>query len=170
MALTPEGILAALEAVKDPEIPTVSVVDLGLIYAVRVDGEAVEVDFAPTFVGCPALAAMEREIVERVQALGARSVRVRRIYRPPWTPDRMNERARAALRELGIAPPPAAPVEGAQPAAHPLSPEPAALEPVPCPFCGSTQTRMENLFGPTSCRALFYCQACRQPFEAFKPV
>ncbi len=158
--LTREAILAALEAVKDPEIPTVSVVDLGLIYDVRVGDDIVEVDFAPTFVGCPALHVMEREIVERIQALGARRVQVRRIYRPPWTPDRMSERARQALRELGIAPP--------QPSAGEITPE--LLKGVPCPFCGSANTRMENLFGPTSCRALFYCEACRQPFEAFKPL
>ncbi len=158
--LTPEAIQAALEAVKDPEIPTVSIVDLGMIYGVRVDGEEVEVDFAPTFVGCPALHAIEREIVERITALGARRVRVRRVYRPPWTADRMNERARQALRELGIAPPRPAPAEITW----------AVLERVPCPFCGSMDTWMENLFGPTSCRALFYCHACQQPFEAFKPV
>ncbi len=158
--LTPEVIRAALEAVKDPEIPTVSIVDLGMIHGVRVDGEEVEVEFAPTFVGCPALHVIEREIVEQVTALGARRVRVRRVYRPPWTSDRMNERARRALQELGIAPPRPAPAEITW----------AALERVPCPFCGSTDTRMENLFGPTSCRALFYCHACQQPFEAFKPL
>ncbi|GBD09528.1 Putative 1,2-phenylacetyl-CoA epoxidase, subunit D [Candidatus Thermoflexus japonica] len=159
-ALTREAVLTALEAVKDPEIPTVSVVDLGLIYEVRVNGDEVEVDFAPTFVGCPALHVMEREIVERIQALGARRVQVRRVYRPPWTADRMNERARQALRELGIAPPRPVPAEITL----------AVFERLPCPFCGSTDTRMENLFGPTSCRALFYCNACQQPFEAFKPL
>jgi len=158
--LTRDTILAALETVKDPEIPTVSIVDLGLIYDVRVKDEEVEVDFAPTFVGCPALHAMEREIVERIQSLGAHSVRVRRVYRPPWTADRMNERARQALRELGIAPPRPAPAEITL----------TVFEKLPCPFCGSTDTRMENLFGPTSCRALFYCNTCQQPFEAFKPL
>ncbi len=158
--LTREAVLAALETVKDPEIPTVSVVDLGLIYDVRVRGEEVEVDFAPTFVGCPALHAMEREIVERIQALGARRVQVRRVYHPPWTADRMNERARHALRELGIAPPRPTPAEITL----------TVFEQLPCPFCGSTDTRMENLFGPTSCRALFYCNTCQQPFEAFKPL
>lgn len=158
--LNREAILAALEAVKDPEIPTVSIVDLGLIYDVRVSGEEVEVDFAPTFVGCPALHAMEQEIRERIQAMGARAVRVRRVYHPPWTADRMNERARQALRELGIAPPRPAPAEITL----------ALFEQLPCPFCGSTDTRMENLFGPTSCRSLFYCNTCQQPFEAFKPL
>jgi len=158
--LTHETIMAALEAVKDPEIPTVSIVDLGLIVAVRIQGDAVEVDLAPTFVGCPALHEIERAIVERIEALGARRVQVRRVYRPPWTADRMNERARQALRELGIAPPRPAPAE--------ITLE--VFEGLPCPFCGSTRTRMENLFGPTACRALFYCEACRQPFEAFKPL
>ncbi len=158
--LTRETILAALETVKDPEIPTVSIVDLGLIYDVRVKDEEVEVDFAPTFVGCPALHAMEQAIVERIQSLGARSVQVRRVYRPPWTADRMNERARQALRELGIAPPRPVPAEITL----------AVFEKLPCPFCGSNDTRMENLFGPTSCRALFYCNTCQQPFEAFKPL
>ncbi len=158
--LTREAVLAALEAVKDPEIPTVSIVDMGMVYEVRVDGDTVEVAFAPTFVGCPALHVMEREIVERVQALGARHVSVRRVYWPPWTSDRMNERARQALRELGIAPP--------QPASREITM--VLFEGLACPFCGSKDTQMENLFGPTSCRALFYCNACRQPFEAFKPL
>ena len=158
--LTPTDILQALDDVKDPEIPVVSVVELGIIRAVQVDGERVTVDMAPTFAGCPALAVMQSLVAERVRQLGATDVVVRLVLSPPWSSDWMTDSARAKLASFGLAP---APRHGGH---IPLMfPDDAR-----CPHCGSTDTTLKNSFGPTLCRALYYCHGCLQPFEQFKAL
>lgn len=161
-APTPAAVWAALDEVKDPEIPTVSVVELGIVHDVRVDGDTVTVLATPTYVGCPALGVISRAIAQRVAALpGVGAVRVDFVLDPPWTTERISAAGREKLRAFGIAPPPPL-----------ITPQPlAGLEAVPrCPFCGSGDTHLENVFGPTACRSIFYCDACKNPFEAVKPV
>ena len=145
----------ALSRVMDPEIPVCSITDLGLVEGVTVTDDAVEVTLLPTFVGCPALDAIRDDVSEAVEAIaGQRAVRVRYVYDPPWTTDRVTEAGREALRSFGIAP--AQPVTLLQIA-------------IPCPHCGSLATTIESDFGPTPCRTVRYCTSCRNPFEGFKP-
>ena len=153
----------ALAGVPDPEIPAVSVVDMGMIReVVAVDGKTTVV-VLPTFTGCPAIAEIVSDVrsaVERVE--GAGTVEVETSFDPPWTTDRITEDGRKRLTEFGLAPPTGnAPV---------LITEIGLPKAAKCPFCGSTDTKNENPFGPTPCRALYYCNACRNPFEQFKPV
>jgi ring-1,2-phenylacetyl-CoA epoxidase subunit PaaD len=157
----------ALAAVRDPEIPPVSITDLGVVEGVRVDQEVVQVDLLPTFVGCPALDVI-REDAERAVAAVAdgRRVEVRFVYTPPWTSDRITPEGREALRGYGLTPPPA---EAAGRTFVPLASLHRTEGSAACPFCGSVDTVLESAFGPTLCRATHFCRSCRNPFEAFKP-
>lgn len=158
--VTEREVWEALEAVKDPEIPVVSVVEMGIIQRVAVDDEAVRVTMTPTFTGCPAIDLMRDSIRERLAELGVANAEVDVSLDPPWTSDRITASGRAKLKTIGLAPP----------AAHGGIIEVDLLAPVHCPFCGSPNTAMENPFGPTLCRALYYCHACQQPFEKFKAL
>lgn len=159
--VTEAAVWAALADVKDPEIPPVSVVDMGMVSRVAVDGDQVQVDMTPTFVGCPALDIIRRDVAARLaHEPGVGNVAVRFVFDPPWTSERITPQGRERLKTFGIAPP---------------MPEAAGglinlAEVPPCPFCGSHDTHMENLFGPTACRAIYYCDGCRQPFESMKTV
>lgn len=155
------AIWRALEAVTDPEIPVISVVDMGIIADVRVDDRRVAVDMTPTFVGCPALDVIRENIRSAVHALGEQDVEVNVVFDPPWSSDRITEEGRRKLKAFGLAPP-VRPCAGA-----PLA---ASLEQVPCPHCNSTHTEVESFFGPTLCRSIHYCRDCLQSFEHFKPV
>ena len=159
-ALTPESVWRVLAEVKDPEIPVVSLIEMGIIREVQVDGDKITVAMAPTFSGCPALQAMQDEIGERLKALGAREVVVRIELNPPWSTDWIDESARAKLKAFGLAPPPR----------HGGSVALFFLDEVACPYCNSRDTSLKNSFGSTLCRAIFYCNTCRQPFEQFKPL
>lgn len=154
-------VRAALAEVADPEIPIVSIVDLGMVDEVRVDADGIHVVLLPTFVGCPALDLIRWAVEARVRAFD-RPVDVRFEFRVPWTSDRITPDGHRKLRASGFAPP--APVDAASPILVQL------MTPVPCPHCGSARTVLESAFGPTQCRAVYHCTACRQPFEAFKPV
>lgn len=161
----------ALRAVRDPEIPTISIVDLGLVQSVAATDEAIRVVLLPTFVACPAIEVIRREVAERVGALAlAPRVRVELTYAAQWTSDRITPAGHAALRAAGFAPPAGAPTFDAD-AAVDLNPLGRARPALPaCPYCGSKNTLQENRFGPTLCRSIYYCNGCRQPFEAFKAV
>jgi ring-1,2-phenylacetyl-CoA epoxidase subunit PaaD len=153
-------VRAALAEVPDPELPMLSVVDLGIVHRVQVapDPGPIRVEILPTFVGCPALELIRSSIAERLGRLG-RPVEVTTTFEVPWTSDRITPAGRRALAAAGIAPP------------GPAGPTLIALEPrVPCPHCGSRDTVLENVFGPTQCRTIRSCRACRQPFESIKPV
>lgn len=151
-------VWSALAEVPDPELPLVSVVDLGLIGRVEASSQRIHVDLLPTFVGCHALEVMRLAIAERLAGL-APTIEVEPVFDPPWTSDRITTEGRRRLTDMGVAPPGAA------------SASLINLDaPVACPHCGSTRTRLENAFGPTQCRTIRYCSACRNPFEAFKPV
>ena len=158
--MTEAEVWAALAELPDPEIPVVSLVDLGVVRDVAVDGERVRVEFTPTFLGCPALEAMRDAIAGAVAGLGAEP-EVEVI--DDWTTDRITAEGREKLRAAGFAPP--APCDAGGPTLVQL--QSRAFR---CPWCGSTETHLENLFGPTPCRSLRYCESCRQPFEQFKTV
>ena len=157
MAVDVAAVRAALAEVPDPEIPVVSVVDLGLVERVDVAGGRIAVDLLPTFVGCPALDAIRQAVETRLGAFGE-PVEVRFTTRVPWTSDRITSQGRERLTAAGLAPP------------GPSNDLIALEAPVPCPHCGSSRTRLENVFGPTQCRSIRYCTSCRQPFESLKPV
>jgi len=148
-------VLEMLRDVHDPEIPTVSLVELGIVHRVEVGPDRIAVELLPTFTGCPALEVMRADVEARLSGL-AQTVDVRFTTAVPWTSDRISGIGRAQLRSAGFAPP-----------------DPEVFEvgaTVACPYCGSGRTRMENAFGPTLCRSIWYCTACRQPFEQFKSV
>jgi ring-1,2-phenylacetyl-CoA epoxidase subunit PaaD len=153
----------ALRGIADPEIPAISVVDLGVIGAVEVSDERIHVDLLPTFVGCPAIGVMRQQIGERLGALGiAETVEVEVSYDPPWTSDRISEAGRERLRASGFAPPVAPSVSGLD--------ELMVLSVAECPYCGSRNTSLDNAFGPTLCRSIHHCADCNQPFEQFKTL
>ena len=160
-----QRVLDELARLPDPEIPAISVVDLGVIGSVVASGDRVRIELLPTFVGCPAIGVMEQQIGERIGALGL-EVDVVVSYDPPWTSDRISPAGREALRRSGFAPP--APLQ-AGPDIGALD-ELAVLPIAECPYCGSRNTTLDNPFGPTLCRAIYHCADCRQPFEQFKRV
>ena len=150
-AVDEAAVRAALADVPDPEIPIVSVVDLGMVEDVEVRHDRIRVELLPTFVGCPALDAIRAAVEARLGVFG-RPLEIQFGFRVPWSSDRITAAGRERLRRSGFAPP----VD-----------DPAQTR---CPWCASSNVAMDNLFGPTQCRSLYYCRACRQPFEAFKAV
>ncbi len=155
--VTEPAVWQVLSTIADPEIPTLSVVDLGVVRRVRIERDAIVVELMPTFLGCPALSSMRDVIVERVGALAP--TRVELVRDQAWTSDRITEEGRRRLRASGFAPPARGDV-----LALPILPL------AECPYCGSRDTVLESPFGPTACRAIHYCATCRQPFEQFKAV
>lgn len=143
-------IRVALAEVPDPELPVLSVVDLGIVHRVQVDADGIRVVILPTFVGCPALDVIRGSIADRLDDFGLPVV-VDTTFEVLWTSERISAAGRRALAAVGIAPPA----------------EPGAVR---CPFCTSGRVVMDSAFGPTQCRSLFYCRACRQPFEALKAI
>ena len=150
--VTAEQVWAALDEIPDPEIPVISLVDLGVIRSVDVSGGHVHVEFTPTFLGCPALEFMKRAIEDKVPG-----AEVEVVQDDSWSTDKITAAGREKLREAGFGPPAPRLVQ-LQSQVH------------RCPYCGSTDTKLENLFGPTPCRSLRYCTSCRQPFEQFKTI
>jgi len=163
--LTREAVWEALAEVPDPEIPVVSVVDLGLVHTVELDGELLRVELLPTFVGCPALELIRRSVTDRLAGMAQR-VEVEMTFAVPWTSDRITPDGRRKLRQSGFAPPGPAGAGDARPLFATIAMRPTAT----CPWCGSADTALDNLFGPTLCRTVFWCNRCRQPFEQFKAV
>jgi ring-1,2-phenylacetyl-CoA epoxidase subunit PaaD len=160
-------VWAALAEISDPEIPAISLVDLGVIRGIAFaampsGGERLTVELMPTFVGCPAIEVMRQQIGERLAGL-ADEVSVDLTFAEPWTSDRITPAGREALRGSGFAPPMTI---GSTFSGDSLTVLPIAT----CPYCASRNTTLENPFGPTLCRAIYHCADCRQPFEAFKPV
>jgi ring-1,2-phenylacetyl-CoA epoxidase subunit PaaD len=150
--VTAEQVWAALDEIPDPEIPVISLVDLGVIRSVDVSEGHVHVEFTPTFLGCPALEFMKRAIEDKVPGAN-----VEVVQDDSWSTDKITPAGREKLRKAGFAPPAPRLVQ-LQSRVH------------RCPYCGSTETKLENLFGPTPCRSLRYCTSCRQPFEQFKTI
>jgi ring-1,2-phenylacetyl-CoA epoxidase subunit PaaD len=160
--LSEERVWQALAEVEDPEIPIISVVDLGVVRDVKVEDGRVHVEFTPTFLGCPALEVMRTQMAAKIAELGGEPD-VQVIQDDSWSTDRITPAGREKLREAGFAPP--APREAGTPTLVQL--ESNAFR---CPYCGSSDTALENIFGPTPCRSLRYCRRCKQPFEQFKTI
>jgi ring-1,2-phenylacetyl-CoA epoxidase subunit PaaD len=160
--VTEAAVWEALADIPDPEIPTISIVDLGVVREIAVEDGRVRVAFTPTFLGCPALEVMRDRMAARIRELGAEPD-IDVVVDDSWTTDRITPEGRRKLRESGFAPPIPRSEGG---------PQLVQLESriFRCPYCGSTDTRLENIFGPTPCRSIRYCAECRQPFEQFKTL
>ena len=157
-----------LDGVPDPEVPALSVRDLGIVRDVVDHGDAIEVVLTPTYSGCPATEVIEKSVVEALVAAGLGPVRATTRRAPAWTTDWISDAGRRKLREYGIAPPAGrAAVAGEAPIRVVRRDAAAALE---CPRCGSTHTERLSAFGSTACKALWRCLDCREPFEHFKPI
>ncbi|WLR58509.1 1,2-phenylacetyl-CoA epoxidase subunit PaaD [Guptibacillus hwajinpoensis] len=151
-----ERVMEVLETVKDPEIPVVSVVDLGIIHEVHISNHRVTIEAMPTFSGCPALDMIKRNIELAVESIPEVDfVTVTFIRYPIWTTNLVSTKGREALKKFGIAPP---------------EEHDGKEWRVPCPYCESVYTTMDNIFGPAACRSILYCRSCKNPFEAMKPV
>jgi ring-1,2-phenylacetyl-CoA epoxidase subunit PaaD len=161
-APTAERVREVLAEVTDPEIPVITIEDLGILREVAVDGERVVVTITPTYSGCPAMQEITDDVRTVLDRHGWRDVEVRTVLSPAWTTDWMSEDGRRKLHDFGIAPP-------APRAAGPvLVPLVRARPPVSCPQCGSDDTEELTRFSSTSCKAMWRCRSCREPFDHFK--
>ncbi|MFN4083579.1 MAG: 1,2-phenylacetyl-CoA epoxidase subunit PaaD [Bacteroidia bacterium] len=160
--LTETQIWDALHEVMDPEIPTISMVDMGIITAVKtnLEGTSAFVEMTPTFSGCPAIKMMEQMVYDKLKEIGFNEVKVTTTFNKPWNSNMITERGLQHLKKHGLAPPPRHKGEITQ----------ELLEDITCPFCGSKNVDLKTPFGPTLCRSLHYCNNCLQAFEQFKPV
>jgi ring-1,2-phenylacetyl-CoA epoxidase subunit PaaD len=159
--ISEKEIWQALEVVKDPEIPTLSMVDMGIITKVEIRGESnVFVEMTPTFTGCPAIKMMENMVADRLKEIGIETIEVKTTFDKPWNSNKLTERGLLCLKKHGLAPPPK----------HNGEITNELLEISVCPHCGSSNTEMKTPFGPTLCRSMHYCNNCLQAFEQFKPV
>lgn len=149
-----------LKKVSDPEIPVLTVVDLGVVRAVETKGGSLKVKITPTYSGCPAMNEIEENIREELREAGYDQVEVETILSPPWTTDWMTEEGKQKLQEYGIAPP-----EGSSADKSVLFGE---AKKVMCPHCKSRNTTMVSQFGSTACKALYKCEDCKEPFDYFK--
>lgn len=155
-----ESVWEALEQVRDPEIPVISLVDLGIIRDVRVIEGNIEVDMIPTFAGCPALDVMSADIRKTLSPLTTGEVRVNILYTEPWSSNFITLKGKELLKDFGFSPPPA--FDGM------LTLD--VLQHAICPRCGSNDTTLINAFGPTACRAVHHCRNCLETFQQFKPL
>lgn len=153
--LTEEGVFQVLSRVVDPEIPVLTIADLGILRGVEIAGDTVTVTITPTYSGCPAMDLIRDEITAALVEAGCSSVEVKTVYAPAWTTDWISEGGRRRLAEFGIAPP---------------SPANEVRAPVVCPRCRSTETHTVSEFGSTACKALMVCDVCGEPFDYFKEI
>ncbi len=161
-----EAVHSVLASVTDPEIPVITIADLGILRGVDVDGGGITVTLTPTYSGCPAMAEIEADVRAALAQRGWSDVTVRTVLSPAWTTDWITEEGRRKLREFGIAPPSP---RTAGPVLVQLGPHPRTAHPdVACPHCGSAQTEELTRFASTSCKALWRCRSCREPFDYFK--
>ena len=158
--ITKEKIIEWLDEVKDPEIPVLSLVDLGVITKVDIDEHRVRVDMTPTFVGCPAMDYMKQDVIDVLNSYGIDNVDVNINFDNPWNSNKISEKGRKTLIEFGLSPPPK----------HNLIVDIDILEHAECPNCGSTNSFMKTPFGPTACRSIHHCNNCSETFEQFKPL
>ena len=165
-AATRDDIFAILNGVKDPEVPVLSVVELGIVRDVRVDGGAVTVTVTPTYSGCPAMRVIEDDITAALVERGLGPVHIETVYAPAWTTDWLNDEAKRKLEAYGIAPPGRA----AHETLVSLTRAPSAGAAPRCPYCHSRDTLIKSEFGSTACKSICFCNACHQPFEMFKAL
>ena len=161
--LSPDEVYGVLNTVMDPEVPVISVVELGIVRDVAIQNDAVTITITPTYSGCPAMREIEADIRTALLERGVPDVHVKLVLSPAWTTDWIGPEAREKLRAYGIAPPARAEPQG-------LITLTRARVAVQCPFCGSNDTRLQSEFGSTACKAIHVCNACRQPFDEFKAL
>ena len=162
--LSRDEVLEILDEVKDPEVPVLSVVELGIVRDVHIDDDVVTVVITPTYSGCPAMQVIEHDIVSALTSHGIEHARVKTVFSPAWTTDWLTADAKAKLEAYGIAAPPRAPATSGLVLIGRRPERPR------CPYCGSSDTDVRSEFGTTACKSICYCNACRQPFEQFKPI
>ena len=162
--LSRDEILAVLDTVMDPEVPVLSVRELGIVRDVSISaGGAVVVTVTPTYSGCPAIRVIEQDIESALHDAGIADVRIETVYSPAWTSDWIPAEARAKLKAYGIAPPsPATSGDLVQLLRAPRTPQ--------CPYCDSRDTEVRSEFGSTACKSICWCRSCGQPFEEFKGI
>ncbi len=163
LTISKEKIFEVLAEIKDPEVPVLDIVELGIVRDVAFEKETLRVDITPTYSGCPAMQAIEDEIISTLHAKGFENVVVKKVFSPIWTTDWLSEDAKKKLKEYGIAPPEKTSEE------NPLATD-NNTKTTRCPFCNSIDTELKSQFGSTACKALYYCNACSQPFEHFKCI
>lgn len=151
-----------LAQIPDPEVPVISIVELGIIRKMHWDGERLHIAITPTYTGCPAISLFVAEIRAAVHDMGIDRVFIDTVYAPAWTTDFLTDEAKEKLRRYGIAPPVKAPAGTGDPFTNEEEPI------IPCPRCGSVHTDPKSTFGSTACKALYICRDCREPFEYFK--
>lgn len=157
--LSVDQVYAWLEEVKDPEIPVLSLVDLGVISQINISENSIQIEMTPTFVGCPALEIMKQEVINVVKKHGVDQVSVNISFKKPWKSDMISEKGRIALKKFGLAPPPTGYISDID-----------LLENIECPRCHGNNTEVRSPFGSTLCRSIHYCLDCRESFEQFKPL
>jgi ring-1,2-phenylacetyl-CoA epoxidase subunit PaaD len=157
---TKEQIMDYLQEVFDPEVPVLSVVDLGIIRNIEVDTEGTTVTITPTYTGCPAMNVIEEDIRAKLIEKGISNFNIKTIISPAWTTDWISEEGKKKLEEYGIAPPEKSSLDKSL-----ISNKPKAIK---CPHCGSMDTEMKSFFGSTACKALYVCNSCKEPFDYFK--
>lgn len=155
-----DDVWIILEDVKDPEIPAVSVVEMGMVRSIGVTGKRVIVTFTPTFAGCPALQVIQDGITDTLHKSGYTDVEIKMSIAPAWSSNWISPEGREKLKSFGLAPPPR----------HSGDIETAFNQAAECPYCRSKETELKNDFGSTLCRAIYKCKSCNQPFERFKPI
>lgn len=154
-----ELVWERLSLIPDPEIPVISILELGIVRDVRYDGEMLEIVITPTYTGCPAMNLFVAEIKAAMHDQGFDNLKVTTVYSPAWTTDLMSTEAKSKLKRYGIAPP----VQNAS-EEDPFAPPPV----IPCPHCDSQHTTLVSQFGATACKSLYTCNDCKEPFEYFK--
>lgn len=163
MAIAKEHIYALLSEIPDPEIPVISITDLGVIRDITVKSDtSIELDITPTYSGCPAMQQIDADVRKRLSAEGFTDIKINTVYSPPWTTDWINDAAKSRLREYGIAPP--------EHSTQDKSWLTGREKVIACPRCRSTHTRLISQFGSTACKALYQCQECLEPFDYFKCI
>ena len=150
-----------LNTIPDPEVPAISIVELGVVREIVVYGDSVTVSITPTYSGCPALKMMEEQVLAKLESIGVKNPTLKLVYKPAWTTDWLSESTKEKLKSYGIAPPPKITPEY-------LVPMNRSKEPLECPFCNSMNTKLTSQFGSTACKSLHFCNQCIQPFEHFK--
>lgn len=151
-----------LSQIPDPEIPVISITEMGIVRNIEMKGEKLIVTITPTYTGCPAMSHFENDILKILKTHGFENVEVETVYHPAWTTDWMSEGTREKLRQYGIAPP----VKNSCGKVDFFAPSPV----VACPICNSTNTMLKSQFGSTACKALYGCNDCLEPFEYFKCI
>jgi len=161
MTLTEDKILELLKEVKDPEIPVISLVDLGVITGIEITDDHVTVNMTPTFIGCPAMDYMKQDVVDVLNKNDIKNHTVNLNLQTTWSSDLISDDGKKALKKFGLAPPPVH---------NNVIEDLDIIEHAECPNCDSTNTTLKSPFGPTLCRSLHHCNNCGEAFESFKPI